>query len=73
MQSVPITTNVVTSKPTQAGWTRYNIVIKLPGIPVSSINKTDCQDITEILLKVTLNTINHKSQTTYGTSITMDY
>ena len=29
MQSVPITTNVVTSNPTQAGWTRYNIVIKL--------------------------------------------
>ena len=29
-----------------------------PGIPVSSINKTDRQDITEILLKVALNTIN---------------
>jgi hypothetical protein len=25
--------------------------------PVSSINKTDCHDITEILLKVVLNTI----------------
>jgi hypothetical protein len=25
-----------------------------PGIPVSSTNKTDCQDITEILLKVAL-------------------
>jgi hypothetical protein len=25
--------------------------------PVSSINKTDCHDITEILLKVALNTI----------------
>jgi len=30
------------------------------GTPVSSINKTDCHDITEILLKVVLNTINLK-------------
>jgi hypothetical protein len=28
------------------------------GTPVSSTNKTDCNDITEILLKVTLNTIS---------------
>ena len=28
-----------------------------PGTPVSSINKTDRQDITEILFKVALNTI----------------
>jgi hypothetical protein len=28
-----------------------------PGIPVSSTNKTDCHDVTEILLKVVLNTI----------------
>ena len=28
-----------------------------PGAPVSSTNKTDCHDITEILLKVALNTI----------------
>ena len=28
------------------------------GTPVSSTNKTDCHDISEILLKVTLNTIN---------------
>jgi hypothetical protein len=27
-----------------------------PGTPVSSINKTDCHDITEVLLKVALNT-----------------
>jgi hypothetical protein len=27
------------------------------GTPVSSNNKTDCHDITEILLKVALNTI----------------
>ena len=30
-----------------------------PGTPVSSTNKTDPQDITEILLKMVLNTINH--------------
>ena len=30
-----------------------------PGIPVSSTNKTDRHDITEILLKVALNTITH--------------
>jgi hypothetical protein len=29
-----------------------------PGTPVSSTNKTDCHDITEILLKVALNTID---------------
>jgi hypothetical protein len=32
-----------------------------PGTPVSSTNKTDHHDITEILLKVALNTINHKT------------
>ena len=30
------------------------------GTPVSSTNKTDCHGITEILLKVAVNTINHK-------------
>jgi hypothetical protein len=29
-----------------------------PGPPVSSTNKTDCYNVTEILLKVELNTIN---------------
>jgi hypothetical protein len=29
-----------------------------PGTPISSTNKTDCYDITEILLKVALNIIN---------------
>jgi hypothetical protein len=29
-----------------------------PGTPVSSTNKTDRHDVTEILLKVALNTIN---------------
>jgi hypothetical protein len=30
--------------------------------PVSSINKTDCHDITEILLKVALNTTKHTNK-----------
>ena len=34
------------------------------GTPVSSTNKTDRLDITEILLKVALNTINHPNQPT---------
>ena len=32
------------------------------GTPVSSTNKTDCHDISEILLKVTLNTINRTNK-----------
>ena len=35
-----------------------HVVSFLQGIPVSSTDKTDCHDITEILLKVLLNTIN---------------
>ena len=34
-----------------------------PGTPVSSTNKTDRYDITEILLKVALNTIKHTNKT----------
>jgi hypothetical protein len=34
-----------------------------PGTPVSSTNKTDSDDITEILLKVALNTIKQTKQT----------
>jgi len=30
-----------------------------PGTPVSSTNKTDRHDITQLLLKVALNTLNH--------------
>jgi hypothetical protein len=33
-----------------------------PGTPVSSTNKTDGHDITEILLKVASNTINQKTK-----------
>jgi len=50
MQSVPLTTNVVTGL-----W--FSL-----GTLVSSTNKTDRHDITEILLKVALNTINQTNQ-----------
>ena len=33
-----------------------------PGTPVSFTNKTDCHDMTEILLKVALNTINQPKE-----------
>jgi hypothetical protein len=33
-----------------------------PGLPVFSTNKTDCQDVTEILLKVALNTIKQTNK-----------
>jgi len=63
MQSVSITTNVVSSN--QAQGEVYSILHSVTsagqwfslGTPVSSTNKTDCHDIIEILLKVTLNTI----------------
>jgi hypothetical protein len=65
MQPVPITTNIVSSNP--ANCEMYSIqyyVIKfvcdlrhVGGSPVSSINKTDHNDISEILLKVALNAI----------------
>jgi hypothetical protein len=61
MQSVPITTKVVSSN-------LIHYVIKFlsdlrqvggffPGTPVSSTNKIDRHNITEIFLKVALNTI----------------
>ena len=37
-----------------------------PATPVSSTNKTDRHDITEILLKVALNTINQNKPTNNG-------
>jgi hypothetical protein len=71
MQSVPITTNVVSSTLLRRGVFDTTSCDKVchglatglwisQGSPISSINKTDCHDITEILLKVALNTINHK-------------
>jgi hypothetical protein len=64
---VPITTDVANSILDQAEV--YNIIWQVcqwfetgrwfsPGTPVSSTNKADCHDITEILLKVALNTIS---------------
>ena len=62
---VHITTNVVSSNPVQVRCTPNNISLSMtsgrfsPGTPVSSTNKTDRLDITEILLKVALNIKNH--------------
>ena len=66
MQSVPITTKVVSSNHVHGEeYSIQHYVLKLPvtgrwfslGTPVSSTNKTACYGITEILLKVALNTI----------------
>jgi hypothetical protein len=40
-----------------------------PGTPVSSTNKTECHDITEILLEVALNTIVTKIKGRYYNEI----
>ena len=70
VQSVPITTKVVSSNPVQGEvYSIQQQVIKFvsdiatgqwffPCTLVSSTNKTDCHNITEILLEVALNTIN---------------
>jgi hypothetical protein len=55
VQSVPVTTKVLCDKVCQLLATGQWFS---PGTSVSSTNKTDHQDITEILLKVALNTIN---------------
>ena len=60
--AVPITTNMILN----AAQAIQHYVIKFvsdlwqfsPGSPVSSTNKTDRHDITEIFFKVVLNTIN---------------
>ena len=68
MQSVPITTKVVSLNPTRGGiYSIQHYVIKVCqwwfflGTPNSSTNKfkTDLRDITEILFKVALNKIIH--------------
>ena len=60
---MPITTNIVNSNPTRVRCTLYNIMWQnlsvtcdrfSPGTSVSSTNKTDHHDITEILLKVAI-------------------
>ena len=76
MQSVPITTKVLSSNPVQTRITRYNWCDKVYhwlsagrwfslDTPVSSTNKTGRHNITEILLKVTSNTINPGIRLTY--------
>jgi hypothetical protein len=66
MQSAPITTNIVSSHLAQVRCTPYCDKVCLwlvtgkwfsPGTSVSSTNKNGRHDITEILLKVALNTI----------------
>jgi len=65
MQSVPITTKVASLNTTEAGVLDTTLCDKVYQwlaagqwfSPVSSNNKTDRHDITEILLKVALNTI----------------
>jgi hypothetical protein len=69
MQSVPITTDIVGSNLDQGEvYSIQHYVIKFvsdfvagrwlsPDPPVFSTNKTDCNDIAEILLKMALNTI----------------
>ena len=68
VQSVSITTKVVSLKPAygEVYWIHYVTVCQWPatgqwfslGTPVSSTNKTNCNDLTAILLKVAINTIN---------------
>jgi len=53
VQSVPITTKVVSSNPTLLATGRWFS----PGTPVSSTKKIDPHNITEIFLNVQLNTI----------------
>ena len=63
MQSVPITTNVASSNATYGEVYSIQLYVFVNGLrlssgtPVSSTNKTDHHDITEILLKVALNSI----------------
>jgi hypothetical protein len=79
MQSVPITTNVCEFE-SWSGLGVQNYVMKFVSDlrqvggflrpPVSSTNKTDRHDITEILLKVVLNTIK---QTNKQTNVLLRY
>ena len=64
VQPVSITTAVVSSNLVHGDTTLCDKVCQLLATgrrfsPVSSTNKTDCHDITEILLKVALNIITH--------------
>ena len=64
MQSVPITTDVVSSNLDQDEEYNIEVVSDLlqvgglnPDTLVSTTNKIDCHDMTEILLKVAISTI----------------
>ena len=61
MQSVPITTNVVSSNPARARFAQYHVIKFVSDLQqvggFSCYNKTDRHDINKILLKVALNTI----------------
>ena len=56
MQVVPITTNVVSSNPARGEVYSIKHAAIMWFSPVSSTNKSDRFDITEILLRVELNT-----------------
>jgi hypothetical protein len=66
-ESMLITTDIVSSNPTHGDvyslqqyvirqWLAVGSCFSM-GTPVSSTNKTDCHNVTEILLKVALNTL----------------
>ena len=69
MQSVSVINNAVISNPIQERCKLDTIlcdkVCILQCFPVSSINKTDRHDITEILLKVALNTIKSNQNNSF--------
>ena len=69
MQSVPINTSVVIQHYAIFAAGRWFS----PGTPVSSTNKTNCHDITEILLKVALNTITLTLIPIDHVSLTLDF
>jgi len=66
---VPITTRVVSSNPARGDITALcdKVCQFSPGTPVSSTNKADRHNITEILLKVALNTITLTRKCCTGT------
>ena len=74
VQSVPITTKVVSSNPVHGElYSIQHYVIKfvndlrqVGSFSGSSTNKTDRHDITEILLKLTLNTIHKQTLNIYN-------
>jgi hypothetical protein len=81
MQSVPITTNVVSSNPLRRGLLDTTLCDQVCqslaadqwfslDTPASSTNKTDHHDINEILLKVVLNTITLLSLTLLNMHLT---